>query len=80
MGRGNEFVGCEEVKKRGHREMGTGDELPDPPPQDPTGNGFPLPVGIILVPSPSPNRGIPSGESGIGSLLTSLLKRPALIE
>ena len=32
----------------------------------------PLPVGEETSPSPSPNRGIPRGESGIGSPLPSL--------
>jgi hypothetical protein len=31
-----------------------------------------IPMGIIFVPYPYPNRGIPHGLSGIGSLLTSL--------
>jgi hypothetical protein len=35
-----------------------------------------IPVGEEISPSPSPNRGIPHGESGIGSPLPSLLVRP----
>jgi hypothetical protein len=31
-----------------------------------------IPMGIIFVPYPYPNRGIPHGLSGIGSPLTSL--------
>jgi hypothetical protein len=50
--------------------------LPHPRPRLPVGGGiFPIyiPVGEEISPSPSPNGGIPRGESGIGSPLPSLL-------
>ena len=50
--------------------------LPHPRPRLPVrGEIFPvyIPVGEEISPSPSPNRGIPRGESGIGSPLPSLV-------
>ena len=58
---------------RGERGWGM---LPHPRPRLPVGGElFPIyiPVGEETSPSPSPNRGIPRGESGIGSPLPSLL-------
>jgi hypothetical protein len=60
---------------RGERGWGM---LPHPRPRLPVGGElFPIyiPVGKETSPSPSPNRGIPRGESGIGSPLPSLLGR-----
>jgi hypothetical protein len=57
---------------RGERGWGM---LPHPRPRLPVGGElFPIyiPVGEETFPSPSPNRGIPRGESGIGSPLPSL--------
>jgi transposase InsO family protein len=53
--------------------------LPHPRPRLPVGGEiFPIyiPVGEEISPSPSPNRGIPRGESGIGSPLPSLHAAP----
>jgi hypothetical protein len=58
--------------RRGERGWGM---LPHPHPRLPVGGEiFPvyIPVGEEISPSPSPNRGIPRGESGIGSPLLSL--------
>jgi hypothetical protein len=52
---------------RGERGWGM---LPHPRPRLPVGGEFLpvyIPVGEETSPSPSPNRGIPRGESGIGS-------------
>jgi hypothetical protein len=57
---------------RGERGWGM---LPHPRPRLPVGGEiFPvyIPMGEEISPSPSPNRGIPHGESGIGSPLPSL--------
>jgi hypothetical protein len=57
---------------RGERGWGM---LPHPRPRLPVGGElFPIyiPMGEETSPSPSPNRGIPRGESGIGSPLPSL--------
>jgi hypothetical protein len=57
---------------RGERGWGM---LPHPHPRLPVGGeNFPvyIPVGEEISPSPSPNRGIPRGESRIGSPLPSL--------
>jgi hypothetical protein len=66
-----------------HGERGWG-MLPHPRPRLPAGGElFPIyiPVGEETSPSPSPNRGIPRGESGIGSPLPSLLvlENPVII-
>jgi hypothetical protein len=58
---------------RGERGWGM---LSHPHPHLPVGGEFSpvyIPVGEETPPSPSPNRGIPRGESGIGSPLPSLL-------
>jgi hypothetical protein len=58
---------------RGERGWGM---LPHPHPRLPVGEEFSpvyIPVGEETSPSPSPNRGIPHGESGIGSPLPSLV-------
>jgi hypothetical protein len=60
---------------RGERVWGM---LPHPRPRLPVGGElFPIyiPVGEETSPSLSPNRGIPRGESGIGSPLPSLVTR-----
>jgi hypothetical protein len=59
--------------------------LPLPRPRLPVGGKIFLiyiPVGEEISPSPSPNRGIPRGESGIGSPLPSLVvsRRPCLAQ
>jgi hypothetical protein len=61
---------------RGERGWGM---LPHPRPRLPVGGElFPIyiPVGEETSPSPSPNRGIPRGESRIGSPLPSLILSP----
>jgi hypothetical protein len=61
-----------------HGERGWG-MLPHPRPRLPVGGEiFPvyIPVGEEISPSPSPHRGIPRGESGIGSPLPSLFSPP----
>ena len=58
---------------RGERGWGM---LPHPRPRLPVGGEYSLvyiPVGEETPPSPSSNRGIPRGESGIGSPLPSLV-------
>jgi hypothetical protein len=58
---------------RGERGWGM---LLHPRPHLPVGGEFSpvyIPVGEETSPSPSPNRGIPRGESGIGSPLPSLV-------
>jgi hypothetical protein len=58
---------------RGERGWGM---LPHPRPRLPVGGELLpiyIPVGKETSPSPSPNRGIPRGESGIGSPLPSLV-------
>jgi hypothetical protein len=60
-----------------HGERGWG-MFPHPRPRLPIGEGFfpvYIPTGGEPSPSPSPNRGIPCGESGIGAPLPSLLMR-----
>jgi hypothetical protein len=62
---------------RGERGWGM---LPHPRPRLPVGGEiFPvyIPVGEEISPSPSPNRGILRGESGIGSPLPSLARNQA---
>jgi hypothetical protein len=57
---------------RGERGWGM---FSHPHPRLPVGGEFSpvyIPVGEETPPSPSPNRGIPRGESGIGSPLPSL--------
>jgi hypothetical protein len=55
----------------GYRGIGDGGRCIISVPARPDGDKF-SPVGIKFSPSSSPNRGIPRGESGIGSLLPSL--------
>jgi hypothetical protein len=59
---------------RGERGWGM---FPHPRPRLPIGEDFPRlhPCGGEPFPSPSPNRGIPRGESGIGAPLPSLAGR-----
>ena len=62
-------------KRGGFAGIGFGGWIPIPVPASPDGDCFPtirIPVGEKLAPSPSPNRGIPRGESGIGAPLPSL--------
>jgi hypothetical protein len=70
---------CAECSVRsGDRGIGDGGCCTVPVPAGPDGDKFfPVffPVGIKFSPSPSPNRGIPHGESGIGSPLPSLRAR-----
>jgi hypothetical protein len=59
----------------GLRGIGDGERCNVPVPAIPDGDNISpdlIPVGSNFVPSPSPNRGIPHGESGIGSPLPSL--------
>jgi hypothetical protein len=63
---------------RGERGWGM---LPHPRPRLPVGGEFSpiyIPVGEETPPSPSPNRGIPRGESEIGSPLPSLSVTPMM--
>jgi hypothetical protein len=68
-------IGPKFAGKVGLRGIGYGGQFTVPAPVIPDGEKFSpiyIPMGIIFVPSPSPNRGIPRGESGIGSPLPSL--------
>jgi hypothetical protein len=63
-----------------HRERGCG-MLPHPHPHLTVRGEFfsvYIPMGEETSSSPSPNRGIPRGESGIGSPLPSLILTPLL--
>jgi hypothetical protein len=68
-------AGPESRIEAGPRGSGDGGQHTIPVPVVPDGDNFSpdyIPAGINFVPSPSPNRGIHLGESGIGSLLPSL--------